>query len=194
MWCSQRRGDDIFLKASAYVRLQKPGSVAEKKMQVLRFAATTSFFWRLIWMLKSTVFISLSQWMPIITAEAIVSLWKLPSSAGTETFQMSWKQCKAEETFVTICGRLSWWCHNHMALSAHTKHAIQFIQSNKEEHTDPGNNAQLWFQSQTTCSHCSHCCSAHESFIICSFVSFFILNHSWPMHAFSLFKFSLVSY
>lgn len=41
-------GDDIFLKASVYVRLQKPGSAAEKKMQVLRLAAATSFFWRLI--------------------------------------------------------------------------------------------------------------------------------------------------
>lgn len=86
--CTQRHGDDIFLKASVYVRLQKPGfaaSIAAKKMQVLRFAATTSFFWWLIWMLKSTVFISLSQWMRIITAEAIVSRWKLHSSARTES-------------------------------------------------------------------------------------------------------------
>lgn len=193
MWCAQRRGDDIFLKASVYVRLQKPGSAAEKKMQVLRLAAATSFFWRLIWMLKSTVFISLSQWMRIITAEAIVSLWKLHSSAGTETFQMSWKQWNADGTFVAFWGRLSPWCHNRMAFPAHTKHAIQFIRGNKQE--DPlirgvvtlsrGVSVPDYLQLLLALLLCT---------IICSFVSFFILSHSWLMHAFWLFKFSLLSH
>lgn len=93
-----------------------------------------SFFWRLIWMLKSTVLVFIvTATVSVITAEAIVSHWKAAFKRWNWDFLDDWMQWKAQAEGLRGSGDayLDDFI-NHRTFSAHThtfKGSYIFIQA-----------------------------------------------------------------